>query len=109
MVAGPGQGDTWQARDRDMDRHAMQSEVGYLFSGLWRRKGEGEKSREREKREKGREREERERQKGEEEKGERQKLPLPEGDRKGKELRLEAEDQPVSEDRGWGEWVWLVS
>ena len=26
------------ARNRDMDRHAMQSKVGYLFSGLWRGK-----------------------------------------------------------------------
>ena len=34
-VAGPGQGDTRRAKDRDMDRHAMQSEAGYLFSGLW--------------------------------------------------------------------------
>ena len=33
VVAGPGQGHMqWQARDRDMDRHTMQSEVGYLFS-----------------------------------------------------------------------------
>ena len=31
---------------RQTDRHAMQSEVGYLFSGLWRGKEEGEKSRE---------------------------------------------------------------
>ena len=35
---------TWQAGDRDMDRHAMQSEVGYLFSGVW--KGEEERVRE---------------------------------------------------------------
>ena len=31
-------------RDRVVDRHAMQSEVGYLFCGLWSR--EGEKGRE---------------------------------------------------------------
>lgn len=32
--AGPGQGDTrqWRARDRDMDRHDMQIDVGYLLS-----------------------------------------------------------------------------
>ena len=38
-----------QARDRDMDRHTMQGEVGYLFSRLGRGKGRREKSREREK------------------------------------------------------------
>ena len=38
------------ARDRDMDRHAMQSEVGYLFSGLW--KGRGEEKRAEEEKEK---------------------------------------------------------
>ncbi|CAO2613186.1 hypothetical protein LEMLEM_LOCUS15958, partial [Lemmus lemmus] len=26
-VAGPRQGDTWRVRDRDTDRHTMQSEV----------------------------------------------------------------------------------
>ena len=35
-------------RDRDMDRHDMQSEVEYLFRGLWRGKGEGGRERERE-------------------------------------------------------------
>ena len=33
-AAGPRQGATWQTRNRDTDRHAMKSEVGYLFSGL---------------------------------------------------------------------------
>ena len=34
-AAGPGQGATQRwGRDSDMDRHAMQGEVGYLFSGL---------------------------------------------------------------------------
>ena len=48
-VAGPGQGATWQARDRDMDRSVMQSEAGCLFSGSWRGKGRrGEEERERE-------------------------------------------------------------
>ena len=40
-AAGPWQQAMQQARDRDMDRHAMQSEVGYLFSGLWKGRGEG--------------------------------------------------------------------
>ena len=38
-------------QDRDMDRHAMQNEVGYLFSELCRvkgRRGEEERKRERE-------------------------------------------------------------
>ena len=36
-AAGLGHGDMqWQARDRDVDRHAMQSEDEYLFSGLWK-------------------------------------------------------------------------
>ena len=35
-AASSRQGAMQQARDRDMDRHAMQSEVGYLFSGLWK-------------------------------------------------------------------------
>ena len=39
-AAGPGQGAMLLARD--MDRNAMQSEVGYLFSGLWRGKGRRE-------------------------------------------------------------------
>ena len=48
-VNGPVQGATWWVRDRDMDRHTMQGEVGYLFSRLGRGKGRREKSREREK------------------------------------------------------------
>ena len=32
--------------EKQTDRYAMQSEVGYLFSGLWRGKGEGKKSKE---------------------------------------------------------------
>ena len=35
--------------EKQIDRHAMHSGVGYLFSGLWRWKGEEEKSRGREK------------------------------------------------------------
>ena len=55
-----------------MNRHTMQSEVGYLFSGLWKGRGsEGERK-----------------QNGKEENGERQKLPLGLGKRK--RLRLQA-------------------
>ena len=46
------QGATTLVRDKDMDRHAMKIEVGYLFSGLWRemgRKGEEQRRRERKK------------------------------------------------------------
>ena len=52
-AAGPGQGATWRLMKRQMVRHAMQREVGYLFSGLWvvEGKGRGEKSREAESRE----------------------------------------------------------
>ena len=64
-VIGPRQGDTWWARDRDMDRHAMQSEIGYLFGGLW--KGRRGKSREKQR--------DTEREMGERN-GARQKLPL---------------------------------
>ena len=92
-MAGPCQGTMWQVRDRDMDRHAMQSEVGYLFSGLWRGKEEGEKSREAER-------------ETERDKGERQKLPLQEGDGKGRDSGWKLK---ISLPQLMGEWVWLVS
>ena len=92
----PQQGATWQARDRDIDRHAMQSEVGYLLSGLWKGREEGSKGR--------RGREERNRERDREGKsgknGARHKLPLSRRDGKEKGLRLEAEDQLASADRG---------
>lgn len=51
VVTGPGQGDTrWRARDRDMDRHAMQSEGGYLV-GCGREWEKGEEQKERNRRE----------------------------------------------------------
>ena len=40
-ATGPRQGAMRWVRDRDMDRHTIQSEVGYLFSVLWRGRGEG--------------------------------------------------------------------
>ena len=60
--------------ERQMDKHIMQSKVGYLFSGLWREKGRrGERGTE---------------------------ADSLRGKQKRKEIKLEDEDQPVSEDRG---------
>ena len=49
MVGQPvTQGTAALAGERQTDRHAMQSEVGYLFSGLWkgRKMREGKKGEE---------------------------------------------------------------
>ena len=74
-----------------MDRHTMQSEVGYLFSGLWRGKGEGEKNREAE----------RERQR-ERQRGGRDRSCLFEREIEKKETQAASrkEDLPASADRG---------
>ena len=71
--------------------HALQCEVGYLFSGLWKAKGKGENG------------EQRDRQRDREERSHgcsylfgRVK------ERKG--LRLEAEDQPTLVDKGGSRW-----
>ena len=42
-----------EERDRDMDRHGMLSEVGYLFSGLWKGRGEGRRAERRGEKERG--------------------------------------------------------
>ena len=39
QLTGPRLEATLHVRDRDMDRHAMKSELRYLFSGLWKGKG----------------------------------------------------------------------
>ena len=68
-----------------MDRHIMQGEVRYLFSELWKGRGEEQRRRETER--------QRQREKGETE------AASSRGRWKRKELRLEAEDQPASVDR----------
>ena len=84
-VAGPGQGDMQQqARDRDMDRHAMQSEAQYLFSGYGREERRGDEQR------------------GGGEKGETEAAPLRWRQKKMKELRPEAEDQQLGCGSGCG-------
>ena len=84
----------------EMNRHTMQSEVGYSFSGLWKGKeGRGEGRRIERQREIQRQRERWEWGRREEPW---QQLPLWGRDRKGKgeRLRLEAEDQLASVDGG---------
>ena len=76
-----------RVRDRDMDRHAMQSEVDYLFRGLWRGREKGRRA-ERQKEREG-------------DKGERQKLPLQERDEKEEtQVASRKEDLPPSVDVG---------
>ena len=93
------QGDTQQrVRDRDIDRHTMQSKVGHLFSGLWRGKGEEERQRER-----GRVREGGER--GREEEREAASL----RGRQKRKLGCKQEGRSACLS-GWGRWwAWLVS
>ena len=73
--------------ERQMDRHTMQSEVGYLLSELWKGREKGRRAererKKRERRERGREKRVRR------EVGKRQKLHLGEGDGKEREFRLE--------------------
>ena len=79
----------------------MQSEVGYLFSGLWKGRGEGRR------RERGGERE------TEGGRGEvrRDRSCLFEGDRKGRDAgwKLKISLPQQKDERGKGEWTWLVS
>ena len=63
------------AGERLSHSHTMRSEVGYLFSGLWKGRREGGRAESERQRE-------RDKKRGGQERRERQKLPLQEGDRK---------------------------
>ena len=89
-----------------MDRHAMLSEVGYLFSVLWKERGEEERGEEQRLVETDRQTDRESEWEGEEP---RQQLPLWEKDRK-EGLKLEAERRSICLCGGQGrEWTGLAS